>query len=804
MTKLFISTIAIFLAAAQVHAENLLPPVDNASADAESNAAWRTNVWNGEAEFTVVEGGRDGEGKCLMVESQGGGDASWFHRIAVEPNSVYRLAGWIKTEDVAPTTGRGVVLNVHGIGGGTPPLTGTNDWTRVELLVRPGDAREIQVNGTFGAWGLATGRAWFDDITLERIDLTDFQPAVAIDAAKEGPAINPFIYGQFIEHLGRCIYGGIWAEMLEDRKFYFPITKEYNPYRSLTRSEFPVVGASPWEIVGDDGGVTMVTEGPFVGEHTPRLQPGSGIRQNDLGLVEGKEYVGYVWLRAPEGVASVTVGLAWGDDPADRQSITVATEGNDYAQFPIQFTAGRDTDEGRLTIDVAEAPCLVGAVSLMPADNVRGFRADTLALLKQLNATMYRWPGGNFVSGYNWRDGIGPRDRRPPRKNPAWTGVEHNDVGIDEFIDFCHDVGAEPMVAVNTGFGDNYSAAQEVEYTNGSADTVGGSWRAQNGNAEPYGVKYWCVGNEMWGNWQLGYMSLEHYTQKHNLVAKAMLKVDPQLVLVGSGDLGTRASLGGGRDRRDVNWTQGMLKQCADSMDLISEHFYSGQRMDDIPSHVAQIVDPIRSKAVGHRRMQSQIASLRGRTIPIAMDEWNYWFRPYEYGELGCVYQLRDALGIAAGLHEYFRNSDIIHMAHYAQTVNVIGCIKTTKTAAFFESTALPLLLYRREFGTTPLTVTGNHDVLALDVAAAKTEDGRAITIGIVNPQAEPQTVELQIDGVDLAETATVWRIAGDDPESHNTAAEQPIAIAEERDVEFDGEVTVPPYSVNLYRVAIE
>jgi alpha-N-arabinofuranosidase len=202
--------------------------------------------------------------------------------------------------------------------------------------------------------------------------------------------------------------------------------------------------------------------------------------------------------------------------------------------------------------------------------------------------------------------------------------------------------------------------------------------------------------------------------------------------------------------------------------------------------------------------MQGQIEGLGGRTIPIAMDEWNYWFQPYEYGELGCVYQLRDALGIAAGLHEYFRNSDIMQMAHYAQTVNVIGCIKTTKTAAFFESTALPLLLYRREFGTTPLAVTGNHDVLAIDVAAAKTEDGRAITIGIVNPQAEAQTVALEIDGVDLAETATVWRIAGDDPESHNTADEQRIAIKQEDGVVFNGAVQVPAYSVNLYRVAIE
>jgi alpha-N-arabinofuranosidase len=118
---------------------------------------------------------------------------------------------------------------------------------------------------------------------------------------------------------------------------------------------------------------------------------------------------------------------------------------------------------------------LIGTVSLMPADNVRGMRRDTLALLKKLNAPGYRWPGGNFVSGYDWRDGIGPRDRRPPRRNPAWTGVEHSDFCIDEFLDFCCEVQAEPMIAANTGFGDACTAAQEVEYCNAGPDTIGGS-----------------------------------------------------------------------------------------------------------------------------------------------------------------------------------------------------------------------------------------------------------------------------------------------------------------------------------------
>src|SRR3954451_17887658 len=132
---------------------------------------------------------------------------------------------------------------------------------------------------------------------------------VKVDAAQTGAPINPFIYGQFIEHLGRCIYGGIWAEMLEDRKFYYPITDDYHPYHGLTDTRFPVVGASPWQVVGPAGSVTMVKEHPFVGEHSPRIAAGSGIQQNDLGLTEGNTYVGHDRLSAPKGSARVLVSM---------------------------------------------------------------------------------------------------------------------------------------------------------------------------------------------------------------------------------------------------------------------------------------------------------------------------------------------------------------------------------------------------------------------------------------------------------------------------------------------------------------
>ncbi len=620
------------------------------------------------------------------------------------------------------------------------------------------------------------------------------EAVVTIDAASKADPISPYIYGQFIEHLGRCIYGGIWAEMLEDRKFYFPVPAEGDIWR-LTRAEARVLAASPWKVIGSQSAVKMVEEEAFVGEHSPHISVAgdqtAGIYQEELGLIEGKKYTGYIYLASEGKVGPVEVRLAWGDGD-QRDTTTIKRVKSKYTEYPLKFTAGKGTDNGKLEIVASGKGTLqIGCVSLMPADNVEGFRKDTLELLKQLDAPVYRWPGGNFVSGYDWRDGLGDRDKRPTRTNPAWTGIETNDMGMDEFIRFCQLIDTEPMITVNTGFGDAYSAAAQVEYANGSTKTLMGKWRAENGHSKPYGVTWWCVGNEMWGNWQLGYMSLNHYVLKHNWVEQKMREVDPTIKTVGSGDIG-----------RDGRWSKGMLTRCADHMDLISEHFYR-QSKDDISEHVRQIPDAIKAKADAHRQYREELPSLEGKDIRIAMTEWNYWYGPHVFGELGTRYFLKDALGIAAGLHEYFRNTDIIHLANYAQTVNVIGCIKTTKTAADFDSTGLPLMLYRKHFGTVPLAV--QHEAAPLDVSAALTEDGDALTIGIVNPTGDTYQLELDLNDVEPTGTAQTWVITADDPMAYNQPGEpRNVDIATADPTDLTGAVTVQPLSITLFRAPVK
>jgi alpha-N-arabinofuranosidase len=420
----------------------------------------------------------------------------------------------------------------------------------------------------------------------------------------------------------------------------------------------------------------------------------------------------------------------------------------------------------------------------MPADNVYGWRADTLARLRELNSPVYRWPGGNFVSGYDWNDGIGDPDRRPPRKNPAWKGIESNDVGLDEFLVLCREIGTEPFIAVNTGLGGAEAAAAELEYVNGAATTKEGRRRAENGHPKPYGVKWWGIGNEMYGDWQLGHMPLSEYLKKHNTVVDAMRAVDPSIVPIAVGAVG--------------EWSKEMLTHSSKHMGLLSEHIY-WQNKPDVVAHVEQASAGIKKIAEAHRGYRRELPSLKGKDIQIALDEWNYWYGPNEYGELGTQYFLQDGLGAAAALHEMFRHSDIFYMANYAQTVNVIGAIKTTATAAEMETTGLVLQLYRERFGVTPVEI--GPAPAPLDVTAALSADGRALTIAVVNPTEEARRLRLELaGGRALSGSGQKWVITGEGRFAHNRpGAPRQVDIRTEALTRGAGGVEVAPLSVTLY-----
>lgn len=615
-------------------------------------------------------------------------------------------------------------------------------------------------------------------------DLAFSQNAVVIDASKKGEDISPYIYGQFIEHLGKCIYGGIWAEVLEDRKFHdMPGTKE-----------------SPWSIHCVNGQLEMDANNPFVGNHTPKLILGEqgksriSLTQGFLRFKPNTKYVGYVWLKCSEGVEEINIGLSVGRDfPAksfthvDSSPQPVPVKVGDY--YKHEFTFEKPGTEGSFHITAQGMGTVhIGCVSLMPADNVKGMRVDTLTLLKELDSPVYRWPGGNFVSGYDWNDGVGDRDRRPPRRNPAWKGIEHNDFGLDEFMVFCRELGTEPYIAVNTGNGEVDNAVAELEYANGAADTPQGKRRSDNGHSEPYNVKFWGIGNEMYGDWQIGHMPTEEYAKKHNKFADAFRQFDPNLCLVAVGHVG--------------KWDEVVMRKCSDHMNLISEHFYVGEQgKKTLVEHVENVPRAIRNIAEAHRKYRKEFPELNDKDIRIAMDEWNYWYGPHVFGELGTRYFVKDGLGIAAGLHEFFRNSDLYFMANYAQTVNVIGCIKTSQTNAQFETTGLVLKLYRQHFGTKPLTVDSPKP---LDVAAALTENGKFLTVGIVNPTDKSIDLNMSFNNIKLGDVSARYEIVGKNPMEFNDPDQaQKIDIVEIKATDLTKAVSVPPYSVTLLKIVV-
>jgi len=596
---------------------------------------------------------------------------------------------------------------------------------------------------------------------------------VIIDTSKEKAPISKYVYGQFIEHLGRCINGGIWAEVLEDRKFFHPVGGD----------------ESPWKPIGPADLVVMDKGNAYVGEHSPRVALSKeggprGLVQEELGLRNDVDYTGRIVLWKKGSIDSVHVTLKWGSQESERQSCTLDLLKEEPVTFPLRFSPEGKTHTGCLEITAeGDGELFVGCVSLMPADNVNGLRADTLALLKELDSPVYRWPGGNFVSGYDWKDGIGAPDKRPPRKNPAWQGIEPNDFGLDEFLFFCRELGTEPYIVVNSGLGEVDSAVGELEYANGAPDTTMGRLRAEKGHPGPYGVKWWGIGNEMYGDWQLGHMPLEEYAQKHNRFAEAMRRIDASIQIIGVGAVG--------------EWSETMLRDCSGEMKLLSEHFYNGEK-PDLLEHIRQIPDSVKRIADAHRKYRKEIEGLAEKDIRIAIDEWNYWYGPQIYGEIGVRYHLKDALGVAAGLHEFARNADLLFMGNYAQTVNVIGCIKTTKTDAAFDTTGLVLKLYRRHLGTIPVEVTGETG--DLDVLAALAADKQRLTVAVVNPSKEPAVLECRVVGRNLPAKAMLWEITGPDENSYNEPGKEPNVTLTNREIAVEGgKLPLAPLSVSLF-----
>lgn len=674
--------------------------------------------------------------------------------------------------------------------------------------------------------------------------------AVKIDASRTARPVSKYIYGMFIENLGSLVYRSLWSEMLDDRKFYAPITDKTPEAESASRS-FRGMQPRRWQPVGPGASVTMDANHPFVGEHSPRIQLDGatprGIQQTGLTLVKGKRYTGHIYLRGTPG-SRVKVTLSWGPEANGRETIDVGALPSAYKKVSLQFTAQADTSNGALEITgTGTGDFHVGTVSLMPADNVDGFRPDTIALLRQLHSGFWRLPGGNFISDFSWYDSVGNRDQRPPVVDYAWNAVQSNDVGMDEFMTFCRLIGVEPYITVNAGFGDAHSAAQEVQYMNGAATTPMGAWRARNGHPAPYHVKYWDIGNEPYGTWQLGRTDLKYYVLKHNIFARAMRKADPSITLLASGAMpdemtiegitramhldNLQAQFGGPAD-----WTGGLLAHSWGYFDGITEHWYqrAGYHFDASKANDAPVKPHVEAGYVPEDQTLLEWVRHPSNRVHLKAEEWQEYERRFpemvkkgiflsndEYAYSGGPTNLKLALAYGMVLNEMMRHTDFWRMSAFTMGVSTLDY---TPTAAVFNTNGLLFKLYRDHLGTIPVELTGNSPQPApkyppggdqpktsagsptypLDMIAELTPDHKFLTLAVVNATETPQRFELNVTGMQLAGDAVDWQMTGASPDAADHVGQKPQVAVKKVDLgPVPHEVTVAPISVNVYRFPV-
>jgi alpha-N-arabinofuranosidase len=450
-----------------------------------------------------------------------------------------------------------------------------------------------------------------------------------------------------------------------------------------------------------------------------------------------------------------------------------------------------------------------------------GFRGDVAELVRELGTPVLRYPGGNFVSGYTWEDGIGPREDRPTRLDLAWRSLESNQVGVDEFTAWTRRMGSEPMMAVNLGTRGIDAARNLVEYTNHPGGTYWSDLRRGNGFAEPHAIKLWCLGNEMDGPWQIGHKTASEYARLAVETARAMRRVDPSIELVACGSSHQRMPTFG-------DWEATVLRETYDLVDYVSLHSYYEQRGDDRGSFLASGVNM-------DRFIESVIATcdhVRGvgqhkKRINLSFDEWNVWYQAKFPGEANLdwasqprliedEYSVVDAVVVGSLLISLLRHADRVKIACLAQLVNVIAPIRAEPGgSAWRQTTFHPFALTSLHGRGAVLRVepTGPSyetswmgEVPVVDATAVHDESTGAVTLFAVNrDQHEPVALDVDVRSLPTLAVGEHVALSDDDPEATNTA-DRPDRVTPTRlaDVKAtDGTVTavLPALSWNMIRL---
>ncbi|KAL0947978.1 hypothetical protein HGRIS_010604 [Hohenbuehelia grisea] len=450
------------------------------------------------------------------------------------------------------------------------------------------------------------------------------------------------------------------------------------------------------------------------------------------------------------------------------------------------------------------------------SDPQTGYRKDVLQALKDLKVPIVRYPGGNFVSSYRWQDGIGPKELRPRRPELAWLTEESNQFGTDEFIAWCRELGAEPFICLNMGTGTLEDALAWLEYCNSASNTFYANLRRKNGHEEPYSVKYWALGNEVWGPWQVGQMEAQDYAKKAYQWAKALRLLDPSIKIISCGETGY------------ADWDRVILRKLAPVVDFHSVHIYTVSE----GKHLVNVMGPAAAeKALEITQSLIDLAKIEGnlsKSLTVCFDEWNVWDPVRAPGEKGAEehYDLSDALAVAAWLNVFVRKAGIVKIACIAQSVNVISPIITSPEGLFKQTTYYPLLLFSNlmrgtsldvHVGTAPgsyyteatvpafvqhLTLhTPDHAKLTkfVDVSAVLSPDKDEVRIAIVNRNdAADYTIPIRFGpAAAIEDDIVVHEVWSPNIKDSNSFQETKVDVVR-REEKFDGIYTLKKHSFQV------
>lgn len=443
-----------------------------------------------------------------------------------------------------------------------------------------------------------------------------------------------------------------------------------------------------------------------------------------------------------------------------------------------------------------------------------GFRKDVMELVKSLNVPIVRYPGGNFVSGYNWEDGTGDRSKRPRKLELAWNSIETNEIGIDELQEWAKRANTEIMMAVNLGTRGAEEARSLVEYCNLDTDTYYADLRRKNGFDKPFGIKLWCLGNEMDGNWQIGHKTQQEYARLACETAKLMKLTDPTIELVACGSSNPDMPTFG-------EWERTVLRECYDHVDYLSLHSYYGNPDNDTADFLASSMD-MEQFIINTAKICDEIKEEKksDKDIMLSFDEWNVWFHSMEQDKhmtpwqiapplLEDIFNVEDALVVGGLLITLLRHCDRVKVACLAQLVNVIAPIMTETGGRLWVQTIFYPFLHCSVNGRGKALHTacecGTYDtkhhsnVPYIDSIAVSNESG--ITLFAVNRSAD-ESCELELGGFEGYSLVSHTVLTDDDMKRFNSADEPNAVAPAER--EISGGASLPPRSWNMLKFTVK